>query len=487
MKSLKYFLIITFLFMLGACDEEKYLDLYPLTQISEGNFYNNQVELQQAVDDVYRQLGRLADAQSVADLYGELFSDNTYIAFQLGGTPVDDPISRHEITPSNGRILDAWDDSYNSIYICNNVIFQIENSEVQVDENLKNRWIAEATLVRSFAYFNLVRAFGAIPFITEKISPTQAYDYLREEPDEVYQQLITDLIFSKNNLPANYTGENIGRVTRYGAAAILAKVYLTLGDETAAQSELEFIINSGQFSLDADNNGTVNTEDFLHIFDPQTKNSKSSVLEAQYLAGPNAFNSNHQTEYAPFHHAFHLPGIDEVFRGGGVNSPTNDLANEFEEGDPRKEVSIYPGYINLGTGEFVEYPFTLKFFDPQWTNPGQNFEIIRYADILLMYAEITGNETYLNMVRERVGLPPFGSEEYPSNLYPTLELAIEHERRVELSLEMHRMFDLVRTGRASEVLQGKPTIPGFSSDRLLFPIPEYAIDVNPGLTQNPGY
>jgi hypothetical protein len=484
MKSVKY-LIIPFLVLMVGCADQDDLDLYPLTQISEGTFYNNQLELQQAVDAVYQELGRLADARSVADLYGELYSDNTHIAFQLGGDPVDDPISRHEIRSSNSRILTAWDNSYSSIYLCNNIIHQLEITEVELDESLKSRWIAEATLVRSFAYYNLVRAFGAVPLVMEKITPTQAYDYLRESPENVYQQIITDLTFAKNNLPTGYSGDDVGRVTRYGAAALLAKVYLTQGDKSAAQSELEFIINSGEFSLDANNDGTVNTEDYLHLFAPETKNSKASILEAQYLSGPNAFNSNHQLAYAPYHHAFNLPGVDIPFRGGGVNTPTDDLATEFEENDPRLETSIRPGYTNQATGEFIAYPHTMKFFDPDWQYEGQNFEIIRYADILLMYAEVTGDAQFLNMVRERVNLPLFGSDGYPSDLYPTLELAIEHERRMELCFEMHRMFDLVRTGRVVEVMQGK--VPGFDSDRLLFPIPQYAIDVNSDLTQNPGY
>jgi hypothetical protein len=181
-----------------------------------------------------------------------------------------------------------------------------------------------------------------------------------------------------------------------------------------------------------------------------------------------------------------LPGVPgATFRGDGVNTPSPDLAAEFEDGDPRKEIAIQPGYTDPSSGDFVEYPFTFKFFDPNWSNPGANFTIIRYADILLMYAEVTGEADYLNMVRARVGLPPFGSEDYPSDLYPTLDLAIEHERRVELSHEMHRMFDLTRTGRAVEVLQGKGF--DFTAEKLLFPIPQNAIDVNPGLTQNPGY
>jgi hypothetical protein len=484
MKLRKYFLILPLLLMMSSCDQD--LDLYPLTTLSEGTFYNTLPQLQAAANDVYRQMGRLYDAFSIPSLYGTLYSDNGAVIAQLAGTPVDQPIDRHEITSDNSRIENAWDVAYNAIYICNNVIHQLEITEVEIDESLKSRMIAEAKLVRSLAYFNLVRAFGAIPLITEKILPAQAYDYLRESPDKVYQQLIADLTLAKNDLPASYSGGDVGRVTRYGAAAILAKIYLTIGNAAAAQSELEFIINSGQFSLDANNDGTVNTDDYYYIFAPETKNSKASVLEAQYMAGPNAANSNHQEAFSPYLDGFNHPQIaGSITRGSGINTPTNDLAAEFEEGDPRKEITFVPGFTSLSTGTFIAYPFTLKYFHPNWFNPGQNFEIIRYADILLMYAEVTGNADYLNMVRARVGMPPFGSDGYPSDLYPTLALAIEHERRVELSMEMHRFFDLVRTGRAAEVMQAK--IPGFSSERLLFPIPLYAIDVNPGLTQNPGY
>lgn len=486
MRTIKYFLIFTVMLVFGACSEEDYLNLSPETQITEGNFYNNPQELQQAVDDVYRQLATsIYGAHSVADIYGELYSDNTHIAFQLGGTPVDDPISRHEISTNNDRIREAWDNSYNAIFICNNVIHVLENTEVEVDPALMTRWIAEATFVRAVAYFNLVRAFGGVPLITKKITPLEAYDYLRESPDAVYQQIITDLTFARQNLPPSYSGNDVGRITNYAAAAFLAKVYLTRGDAAAARAELEYIINSGQYSLDANGDGVTNVDDYLYIFAPETKNSRASILEAQYLSGPNAFNSNHQFAYMPYHHAFNLPGASGSFRGGGVNTPTDELAAEFEPGDPRLETSIRPGYINQATGEFIKYAHTMKFYDPNYEYAGQNFEIIRYADILLMYAEVTGDPQYLNMVRERVGLPPFGSAEYPSDLYPTLELAIEHERRMELCFEMHRFFDLVRTGRVAEVMA--PKVPGFSAERILFPIPQYAIDVNPRLEQNPGY
>lgn len=481
-KSIKY-LAIPVLFFISSCSEEK-LDLYPLTSVSEGTFYANLSQIESAADDVYRQIGRLHDAWSIPSLYGTLYSDNGAVIAQLAGTPVDQPIDRHQLTSANPRVEEAWDDAYNAIFIANNIIRQIEITEVEINEDHKNRMIAEARLMRALAYFNLVRAFGDVPLITEVVSPAEAYDFARESTNVVYSQIIDDLTFAKSNLLESYTGADVGRLTSYSAAGILAKAHLTNGNEGAAQSELEYIINSGRFSLDANSDGAVNYDDYFHLFQPDTKNSEASILEAQHMSGTNAANSNHQEAFSPYLDAFNHPLIEgAINRGNGINTPTVDLAAEFEEGDPRKEITVVPGFTNQSTGDFVDYPFTLKYFDPDWYNPGQNFEIIRYADILLMYAEVTGDPEYLNMVRERVGLPSYGSTGYPSDLYSTLDLAIAHERRMELAMEMHRFFDLVREGRAVEVMQSK--VPG--EVRILFPIPLYAIDVNPNLTQNPGY
>ncbi len=489
MRSIKYAFIITSLFIISSCDEDKYLDIYPLTSITEGNFYQNETELRQALNDVYRQLGRIYNASGIVDFYGEMSSDNTDMIF-IAGTAFDyGHINDHSILTYNARILSAWNTCYNAIFICNKVIHEIENTNVEISQSIKNSMLGEALLIRSLIYFNMVRAWGDVPLITRLVTPLEAYDYLRESTDIIYQQIIADLNFAKANLPESYSGSNVGRVTRYGASGVLAKVYLTLDDMPAARSELEFIMNSGRYSLDANNDGVVNSDDYLYLFAPDTKNSKESILEVQYLAGTNAFNSGHQNAYSPFHHAFNLTDLgvpNSVFRGSGHNTPTPDLEAEYEEGDPRKDATIFPGYTNQATGEFFAYPFTIKYFDPNWTNPGKNLYVIRYADILLMYAEVTGDPAYLNMVRERVGLPPYGSPEYPSDLYPTLAEAIEHERRVELAFEFHRFFDLVRTGRALEVMQSKG-YNNLNSDRLLFPIPQHVIDVNPGISQNPGY
>jgi len=479
----KNILLILFFILVGCGEDE--LDLYPLTSTTEGTFYQNETQLQQAVDDVYRQLGRIYNASQLPDLYGELFSDNTYIEFTGGSTTYYEQITDFWIQTNNDVIETAWNNCYNAIYICNNILYQLENTNVEISESALEFMKGQAILIRSLIYFNMVRAWGAIPYIDKKVTTAESYDYLRVDPDNIYQNLINDLDYCKQVLPGSYSGEDVGRVTKYGAAAILAKLFLTMGDNERAQTELEFIINSNQYSLDANDDGVVNTEDYLYLFNPDTKNCKSSILEAQYMAGENAMNTNHQYRYSPYHWAFHLPGLTSTYRGEGMNTPTDDLDTEFEEGDPRKETSIYPGYINLDTGIFIDYPFTMKFYDPNWEYEGQNFEIIRYADILLMYAEVTNDPQYLNMVRDRVAMPLYGTGDYPSDRYPTLALAIEHERRIELCFEFHRFFDLVRTNRVLDVMKAK----GYeiTENELLFPIPLRAIDVNPGLTQNPGY
>jgi hypothetical protein len=112
--------------------------------------------------------------------------------------------------------------------------------------------------------------------------------------------------------------------------------------------------------------------------------------------------------------------------------------------------------------------------------------ILRYADLLLMLTEATGDPQYLNKVRARAGLPLYGTAAYPSALYPTVDLAVEHERRMELALEFHRWFDLKRTGRAVAVLAAKGK--AVTADKLLLPVPQYALGQNPNLApQNPGY
>ncbi|MBN8788043.1 MAG: RagB/SusD family nutrient uptake outer membrane protein [Terrimonas sp.] len=466
-----------------SCNKNE-LNLYPETTLTEGLFYNTETQLIQAVNDSYRQLEKIYDAGGIADIYGELGSDNVYIKAVSGANSWPEDINLHKIRPDNGKLEAAWNAAYNGIFIINNVITHLENTEVEFSTaGLKERLIAEAKSIRALIYYNLVQVWGGVPFPLKVVSAQESYGYLREKKETILSLLVTDLTEAQANLPESYTGTDIGRITKYGAVAILARVYLAQDDDTKAAQALKSIIDSNRYSLDANGDGSINKTDYAHLFQANTKNSKEAIVEVQYLAGQNQVNSTHQAEYAPWDFSFHLPGSTITFRGNGLNTPADDLINEYEAEDPRKDISLATGFTDLQTGNFIAYPYTLKFYDPNYLYPGQNVEIIRYADILLLYAELTGEVSYLNQVRNRVGLPVYGEAAYPSADYPTVALAVEHERRVELAFEFHRFFDLVRTGRAVAVLQSKGI--DITSGELLFPIPQAVIDTNPEITQNP--
>lgn len=477
------YIILLFTFLSLACSDQ--LDLYPETNLTEGNYYNTEEELLLAANDVYRQICRIYDANGIPDLYGERFSDNICVIFTDGANTYTEDVVLHQIKSDNGTILTAWRTAYNAIAIVNDVLERLENTSVSFSsDELYNRTKAEALFVRSLVYFNLIQAFGDVPFPLKVVSVDESYSYLRENKDNIYRQIIEDLKFCKDNLPESYQGNDVGRITTFAASAIMAKVYLMTQEKDLAKVELKRIIDSGKYSLDSNGDGVINEDDYEFLFLPDTKNCKESILEAQYLSGVDNVNAQHQNQYTPFLWSFHLPGSSDTFRGGGKNTPSDDLIAEYEDNDPRLEISIIPGFQDEGANIWVDHPYTNKFYDPNWQNPGQNFEIIRYADILLLYSELTNDASYLNQVRSRVGLPLFGDADYPKQ-YKTLKEAIEHERRVELAFEFHRFFDLMRTGRALDVFNSK----GFnlSQEDLLFPIPLVEIDINPALVQNPGY
>lgn len=480
-RKARFIIAVISLAVISCSDKD--LDLYPETSLTEGVFYTNQSQLEQAVNDAYRQLTRLYDAGGINDIYGELASDNVSLIAVSGANSWPEDINKHIIRSDNGKLEQAWNTAYNAIYIINNALYQLDNAPVEFsDPALKQRLIAESKTIRALIYYNLTQVWGGVPFPLTVVSPDDSYNYLREDKQIIYAQLVTDLIDAKSILPASYSGSNVGRVTHYAASAILARVYIAQNDTPKAIAALKEIIDSNAFSLDANGDGNINISDFAFLFKQDTKNSKESILEVQYLAGQNQVNSTHQTEYAPWDFAFHLPGSNITFRGNGLNTPSDDLINEFESGDQRKALTLSEGFNDLQNGNFIRYPYTLKFFDENFLYPGQNVEIIRYADILLLYAELTQDAQYLNQVRSRAGLPLFGEAGYPT-AYPTLALAIEHERRVELAFEFHRFFDLVRTGRAIAVLSEKGIT--ITQNDLLFPIPQSVIDANTAITQNP--
>jgi hypothetical protein len=248
------------------------------------------------------------------------------------------------------------------------------------------------------------------------------------------------------------------------------------GNKTAATEVLTELVNSKQYEL---------LPQFSSLWVVTNKNTKESIFEIQFKGGAaNVPLSDYYNEYTPFEN------FSITLYGGGMNMVTDDLYNEYELNDIRRDQSIAPGYTNK-TGTFIPIKYPIKWTDKEAPiinsreASRNNFMVLRYADVLLMLSEATADPSYLNAVRARAGLPTFGTAEYPSDKYPTLDLAIEHERRVELAIEFHRGFDLRRTGRAVEVLTAKGK--NVTAEKLLLPIPEIVRQQNSAISQNQGY
>lgn len=353
--------------------------------------------------------------------------------------------------------------------------------------------MGEVRFLRGLMYFNLVRIFGDVPLVLHELKDIEAsYALGRTSATEVYEAIVADLLFAVQNLPVSYTGTDIGRATSGAAKGILGKVYLTQKKYQEAAQVLGEVINSGQYQL------LTNVAD---LWKPASKNSKESLFEVQFKkqAGANT-GSNYSSRYTPYLSGVALIGFETT--SGGFNTPTEDIVNAYTSADLRKSASVATSYTNQ-TGTVItglSGRYTKKFLGAYTNGQGaeDNWPVLRYADVLLMYAEAlnevgfqSGGDAfkYLNAVRSRAGLPAMSSsatdDRYRILNQQSFRLAIETERRLELAFEGHRWFDLIRTGRALDVLKSSKNIQAY---QLLLPIPQQQIDINPKvIKQNSGY
>jgi hypothetical protein len=325
----------------------------------------------------------------------------------------------------------------------------------------------------------MVQAWGDVPLVTKPITSAEAFTTNRTPKADVYNQVIDDLKYAADHLTAPDKVPATGRASNGAALTLLGKVYLTMNNKPAATQVLQQVYNSY-------NATTYNLlPEFGSLWGASLaqKNTKESIFEIQYKGGANNPSSTYWPAFSPFEN-FAITRF-----GGGMNQVTDDLYNEYETGDKRRDTSFELGYFKGGNWIAIKFQKKWKDINAPIVNAAEscnnNFMILRYADVLLMLTEVTGDVQYLNKVRARAGLPLYGTAQYPSAKYPTLDLAIEHERRMEFAMEFHRWFDLKRTGRAVAVLSAKGK--AVNEDKMVLPIPQFARDQNPDLGQNKGY
>lgn len=477
---------------LASCD----LNISPDSYIADTFYFQNEAEVNTAVIGCY---GGMQAPMTIEWALSELRSDNTrmnstsstndafmqLLALDLG-----------TMDASNPNIRTYWEATYQNINNCNTVL-NPNTLSVVTNEQKRTQFEGEALFIRSYHYFNLVRLFGPTFLVTEEISMEESVKKERSTVDATYTQIIDDLKRAVIDLEnVTYGKEDLGRANILAAKSLLAKVYLTRKLYGDALPLLRDVVTAKGESLPVP---------YADIFDINKEMNDEILFTIRYKSGSLGIGSSFANTFAPQN-----SGTCVITGSGdGKNYPTNELASCYKTGDIRKNVSMAENYRDESKPNPIIPAAYIKKYLSQVTvryDAENDWPIIRYADVVLMYAEVL-NETsgpeaglkYLNLVRTRAKLPAIESPVVTTRY--AFRTLLEDERRMELAFENHRWFDLLRWGKAKEVVNkhihqlewafysGYTSTPGDLQDyQLILPIPQSVIDNNPGvITQNPNY
>jgi len=475
MKKVTYLLMISLGLSLFSCESN--LDEVPLSFLEESNSFNSAEDANSAIGAVYHRLRGIYGMNMIN--MGDLTADDLEVRPENGLASEIDKLLFNSAHPWFNSF---YTNSYILIDRANRVIENVPNIAMEDEE--KQRIIAEAKFLRALAYFNLVRSFGDVPLVISVTDDITNVQIERTDSEEVYEFIIKDLIEAEVNLPLSYSEENmVGRATKGAAKAILSKVYLTVGQWENAAKKSKEVIDLGIYDL---------FPSYEDVFQPENRNGREHIFSVQYSCILSEYGSSMAINFAIY---FTYP----INLGGGSYQVTPEYADSFLQGDSREGVAVIYEK-ELADGTIVESrtgPHTDKYWDPMpcgSSSARNNFMVIRYADVLLMYAEALNElggpnqEAYqaINKVRQRartgndsqlVDLEGLNQAEFRD--------AVLQERSWELAFEGHRRWALLRTGTYIEKMNASG-IPA-EEKHLLYPIPINQMDINLALTQNPGY
>jgi hypothetical protein len=484
-------LTVTLAVTFSGC--ETFLDKEPQGDLTQNTFPVSASDALLATNATYATLRNVGYHSGTFPIL-DIMSDDA----RKGSNPNDQastigPYDNFGFTTTGSELASWWATLYEGIKRTNVVIEKVPG--IEMDATLKSRYIAEAKFLRGLYYFDLVRAWGGVPLVTALNPPIKLE---RSSKEDIYKQIEEDLLAAITDLTekTDIPPAELGRATKGAAKALLAKVYLFKGDFPNAEKYAMEIINSEIYGLEPD---------FINANGVNGEHGIESVFEIGAL-GVEAEAGN---QYANVQGVRGTPN-----RGWGFNRPAPDLRNSFEAGDPRLKGTIIdlgdvldgvviagdgltPDVTTDANGNILETEcYNRKVWTPGNDVPSQwnhNRRILRYADVLLMAAEALNENNkpgealiYLNKVRERARQgDPSILPDVTTTDKTELRNKILTERRHELAMEGHRFWDLVRTGKAADVLGPL----GFKTGQHeLLPIPQSEIDISQGsLLQNPNW
>ncbi|WP_425637665.1 RagB/SusD family nutrient uptake outer membrane protein [Algoriphagus yeomjeoni] len=451
----KYILaILVSTLALTGCDD--FLTVVPETQLSSATFFKNRTDFEQAVNAAYVPLRTITNDRSW--LLSEMHSDNTYYARNVlfGATDNQEDLADFSVPESNGttantHVLNQWRQDYLIISRTNQILALID--DVDFDAAAKANVKGQALFLRAYAYFELVRYFGAVPLHLTPVATREEAALPLSTEAEIYTQIEQDLNEAVPLLPKKATQEP-GRATEGSARTLLANVYIHQKKWGPAEQILSPVLTHGYQLMPS--------YDMAFPGNTSNKNNMESVFEVQYIEGAAGLNGNFIYQFMPRPiSAAELQPImgtsnPQNIDGEGNNIPTPDIIAAYEAGDLRKEASIGNVFLAGSFRDDKNYPYIKKHakHHSQHNNTGTNWVIYRYAEVLLFMAEALNEQgkpgeaaPYLNDVRERAGLLPTTATSQAE-----MREAIFKERRVELAFENKRWFDIVRTDRIEEII-----------------------------------
>lgn len=490
----KITIIVLSALILSACSD--FLNIKPEgTSSSTGLDYTKAENIFKPVSAAYASMRSYGSHDMPYIAAFEITSDNA----DKGSTAEDGPetlaMDNFTVNSTNSLVNSLWVGYYDIVSAANNALFQLKNFyEALSSEENKNYVLqceGEAKFIRAYAYFNLVRLFANVPIIDKTMTADELADVKPSAPAAIYDFIETDLEEAIAVLPESYSKAFAGRITSFTAHALKAKVHLYQAEYPKVAEHAGKVMESGRYSL---------LSDFRQVFSIDGENSAESLFEIQCSdLGMSTGTNVPYFEYA-YHQGPRGGKNASNMQGWGFCVPSEDLMKFFED---RGEVvrpattllragTITPEGDYIDTGDGCPLVYNGKVYTPsaynEWSYNGYGFDhnvrILRYADVLLMYAEAVARgaseypqagmtaQAAFDWVRDRAGLAP-------TALTPD---SVIDERRAELAMEEDRFFDLVRTGKAASVLKGFK-----SGKNEVFPIPAQQLQLNLNLKQNNGY
>lgn len=477
---------------LGLSSCKKWLAEDPESSIVSNQYYKTADDAQSAVLGIYDFVHPPFDKQGYDDMPYSMLELVTGVYVNEAQSTFANEFYNLRYDPTCTDVAIWWDNCYEGIEAANLAIANI--TAIQMDTSSRNALVGEARFLRAWFYYNLVNIFGPVPLKTTPTEDAGAGNLPRSSVADIYNKVIVpDLLYAEQQ-PLNETTNGNGRASIGAAQSLLAKVYLSMAgalgqssDYALAAAAANQVIQSGNYTL-FQSDGT--TTWFNKLNNPAYDNTQEHIWMVNYLI--NKSNSSVTVYFLP------KQAIFTPFLQFGGFYPTVDFLDAYPAGDLRglNNQGFYYDSITV-SGTTYHFPWAIyKFFDPgiiqNSPNSSKNFPLIRYADILLTYAEAeneadgspnTQSYTALNSIRARAGLAALGGLSQAD-----FRTEVWKERYYELSAECKIWFDIVRTGKVFDPATGAfvpvvghmmPSGATFSQANMQFPIPASEVQINP--------